>query len=251
MKKPLFSILFHNYYGQHEYWLDYFFTTIRNPFTLFYNVVADSIHNLEEDVLLLLKEYRTKKKREDVKVILCFSPDKGKDIGGKLILLDSFLKMRVQAEYLIFLHDKKSPQAVTGHTWSEELISILHPPNLTKIIRLFEEGKKIGIIASKNFIVDEVDYVTGMFKSKNAPLLQKLCSQYGITVDEYLFVAGTIFVSRCSPIIDFFKQFSPLDIRKTLEAGNVIDDFEGTMTHSWERMLSWIVKTKGYNLKGI
>ena len=40
-------------------------------------------------------------------------------------------------------------------------------------------------------------------------------------------------------------------LRKQLENGNVIDNFSGTVTHSWERLLSWIVTSNKMFITGI
>jgi hypothetical protein len=60
-----------------------------------------------------------------------------------------------------------------------------------------------------------------------------------------------MFWARAAPLLQFFKKHPPLDIRKNLELGNVMDDKNGTLTHSWERMLSWVVSEQGFKLKGI
>jgi hypothetical protein len=59
-----------------------------------------------------------------------------------------------------------------------------------------------------------------------------------------------MFWVRASIFEDFFSMYSPLSIRAQLEEGNVLDD-EPTITHTWERLLSWLVTSKGYKIKGI
>jgi hypothetical protein len=59
-----------------------------------------------------------------------------------------------------------------------------------------------------------------------------------------------MFWVRALPLINFFKEHAPLDIRRTLEPGNVMDETHGTYTHAWERMLSWLITEQGYHLKG-
>ncbi len=73
----------------------------------------------------------------------------------------------------------------------------------------------------------------------------------GFKSSDHRFVAGTMFWARAKPLLEFFRQHAPLDIRKGLEAGNVIDEKHGTNTHAWERMLSWIILEKGYQIKGM
>src|SRR5438309_11695321 len=56
-------------------------------------------------------------KRDFPQAFIITTPNKGKDIGGKLALLDLYFKTGQQAEYLVFLHDKISPHAITGERW--------------------------------------------------------------------------------------------------------------------------------------
>ena len=60
-----------------------------------------------------------------------------------------------------------------------------------------------------------------------------------------------MFWTKAKPIMDFFKNYNPLEIRMDLEDGNVLDNFNGTTTHAWERLLSWIVTNQGLTIKGI
>jgi hypothetical protein len=52
-------------------------------------------------------------------------------------------------------------------------------------------------------------------------------------------------------LMNFFKRHNPLKIRQTLEEGNVLDNFGDTNTHSWERLLSWIILAQGLDVKTI
>src|SRR6266513_5199429 len=53
------------------------------------------------------------------------TPNKGRDIGGKLALIDFFVKTGQQSEYIVFLHDKKSPHSITGDRWRLKLFSFI------------------------------------------------------------------------------------------------------------------------------
>ncbi|MBA3706225.1 MAG: hypothetical protein H0W84_10105, partial [Bacteroidetes bacterium] len=67
----------------------------------------------------------------------------------------------------------------------------------------------------------------------------------------YDFVGGTMFWIRAEIMNSFFRKNNALDIRATLEKGNVLDHEHGTYSHSWERMLSWIAIDQDYYIKGI
>jgi lipopolysaccharide biosynthesis protein len=93
---------------------------------------------------------------------------------------------------------------------------------------------------------DELVYAT------NFELLQGLTQTYGISrTANSAYIGGTMFWVRASIYEDFFSENSPLGIRATLETGNVMDHAGGTHTHSWERLLGWIVGSKGYKVMGI
>lgn len=233
--KPV-ALFFHNYYGDHEHWLRFFQEKMEVPFYLFYHVVADSVHNLQESM-------------PSGPVVRC-SSNRGKDIGGKLVLLDAYMRLGMDCDYMVFLHDKKSPYAIQNQEWKDKLFGILEPPFVDKTLAHFAANDKTGIVTGSVSIRDEYDYTAETFVSRNAPLLPALQETYGITPDRYLYAAGTMFWARALPLLDFFRRYAPLDIRDTLETGNVLDHEQGTRTHSWERLLSWLIIAQGYDIKG-
>lgn len=183
----------------------------------------------------------------------CFIIDtsnKGKDIGGKLSLLHLFLELELKADYLLFLHDKKSLQALKSNTWKKNLLKIISPGNIKQVMKIFEVNEQCGIIATKEYIINE-PINEGRFMGTNKDILSNLLINYQIKLQSFAFVAGTMFWARAKPVKDFFSAYNPLEIRKELEDGNVLDNFSGTITHSWERMLSWIITSKGFSIKGI
>ncbi len=85
----------------------------------------------------------------------------------------------------------------------------------------------------------------------DSPLIRSLKDKYHLQPPDLQFVAGTMFWVRASQFKDFFTQNPPLHIRSELEQGNVTDIDGATIAHSWERLLCWIVTTKGYQIRGI
>lgn len=207
----------------------------------FFNICSDTPNQLKirED---LLKYFPGS--------FICTSSNKGKDIGGKLLLIEVCLQMQYEPDWMIFLHDKKSLQALNAKTWKTELLKIIQEDQLQKINEIISKNSNYGIIAAKNYIRKETK-VEGKFTGNNGPILAELIQEYKITCKNYEYVAGTMFWAKASVLMEFFKKFDPLKIRQTLEEGNVIDNFNGTYTHSWERMLSWIVTSQGLNFKTI
>jgi lipopolysaccharide biosynthesis protein len=245
------SVFFHNYYGDHENWVQCLSEKITLPFTLFYNIVEDSLYNLEDDHRLMDRMQQAASGSQLKKIILRRSSNQGKDIGGKLVLLDACLRNGINDEYQVFLHDKKSPYKVQGREWADKLFRIIEPSFIEKTLIFFREHPDTGIISTIDSIMDEYDFRTRSFASNNRIQLTQLRSGFNIANEDHRYVAGTMFWARSLPILDFFRQHHPLEIRKTLEKGNIMDENDGSYTHAWERMLSWLIFARGYTIKGL
>jgi lipopolysaccharide biosynthesis protein len=253
------SLIFHNYYGQHENWIRFFSQKITVPFTLFYNVVEDSLYNREEDSLsgpdqvhrLSDRLYRSVSGPWLKKIVLRRSPNQGKDIGGKLVLLDALMHDPPDSGYIVFLHDKRSPHKIQSRQWADRLFGIIEPEFLRTAFSVFDRNKDIGLIAAADSLHNEYDAVLQSFISNNGPQLTRLRQELNVLNTNYHYVAGTMFWARIAPLLDFFGRFPPLDIRKTLEKGNVMDETAGSITHAWERLFTWLIFAQGYTIKGL
>jgi lipopolysaccharide biosynthesis protein len=168
------------------------------------------------------------------------SSNKGKDIGGKLVLIDALMALNDTNKYLIFLHDKKSPHSPTGFFWKESLFAIIKAENRENILKLLEKEEN-AIIAPRIFIKNEWNKKENKFDTTNNQILCELVKKYNINNANKEFVAGTMFWCKSEPVKKFFSKYNALDIRSTLENGSVFDDDSGTYTHSWERLLSWLI----------
>ena len=182
--------------------------------------------------------------------VVIITPNKGKDIGGKLALIDLFLKMQLQSDYIILLHDKVSPHALRGDVWRSTLFRIIQRENIDKILGLFQREPKTGLIGVKEFIKTEYDEKTGEFTTSNAPQLKELLKEFDLHPRYYSFIGGTMYWVRTSIMVDFFSRHAPLYYRGALEPGNIMDNEKGSYAHAWERVLCWIA-AQDYNLKGI
>lgn len=191
------------------------------------------------------------KSNEEAKLKVIYSPNKGKDIGGKLALIDMYLSMPFRSKYLIFLHDKKSPHSALGKKWRDDLFKIISPDYSEKIINAFSADHSLGLISNKNYIKTEYSRNEKKLLTTNAQLLNELIDIYKINPGNYAFVAGTMFWVRSSIVESFFLKNSPLLIRSALESGNIFDTDTGTYTHAWERVFSWIAPTHNLKIGGI
>lgn len=179
------------------------------------------------------------------------TPNKGKDIGGKLALIDFFLQAKLQSDYIVFLHDKQSNHWFAGEWWREKLFTIIDPEKIRSILEEFRDHPKTGLIGSKDLIRNEYDKKTNEFRTTNNNKIKELITTYNLRISDYRFVAGTMFWIRTSIIEKFFSANSALGCREMLEEGNFTDDLEGTYAHSWERVFCWLGNADGFTIKGI
>ena len=179
------------------------------------------------------------------------TPNIGKDIGGKLALIDLHLRLNIQSDYIILLHDKLSPQALNGNEWRDKLLKIIEKGNIETILDIFLNNESIGLVANKECISNEYANQSNSFATVNNDLLKEYLITYQIKTSNYDFIPGTMFWIRSNIIKDFFTKYPPLEIRKKLEPGNVLDNLTGTHTHVIERLLGLLAGCYGYKIQGI
>jgi lipopolysaccharide biosynthesis protein len=178
-------------------------------------------------------------------------PNKGKDIGGKLAGLSYYLHFGDRTSYFAFLHDKMSPQTLNIEYWFDNLFSIFETHRFGQALDLLQKHTDAGILGSKAFLKNEFIRHENKFDTTNNALLWQLIHEYGLKCDTYDFIAGTVFIGRSRILESFFTVHSPLDAREKLEKGNVLDLENGTYTHCWERLFSFIAENQGYKVIGI
>ncbi|MEO6903063.1 MAG: rhamnan synthesis F family protein [Bacteroidia bacterium] len=183
--------------------------------------------------------------------IVIISPNIGKDIGGKLAALDLSIRLNIKTDYYILLHDKNSPHTTLADMWREKLFKIVQKDNIPLILSLFLNNDKLGIVSAKEFISNEYDSKAKKFESTSNEIIKNLISKYQLNISNYDFVGGTMFWVKAEIYNNFFNKYNPLEIRATLEKGNVFDNIHGTTTHAWERILSYIAIDQDYYLNGI
>lgn len=175
----------------------------------------------------------------------------GKDIGGKLTGMYYYLTFCTPTDYLVFIHDKTSPQTINPEFWFDKLLGIFENERLDELMELFNTNKLVGIAGSKLFLKNEYSQYEKKFNTTNNNILLKLIGQFGLTCKTYNYIGGTIFMARSRIFETFFTTWSPFAIRESLERGNVLDLKQGTYTHSWERMFCFIAEDQGYKVVGV
>jgi len=203
---------------------------------------------MQKSNVTVLTEQRPKTHLQQL--IIKESTNKGKDIGGKLILMDAYLKLGIKSEYILLLHDKVSWYHSNGEQWKKNLFRIADKEHQDRIISLFNKNPNVGIIASENMIRNEEDNEQKRDAYTNSEFIKELKNKYGIQPPHLSYIAGTMFWVRAALLEAFFSQYPPLEVRSTLEEGNVTDETP-TITHAWERLLCWMVTAKGFQIKGI
>jgi hypothetical protein len=177
------------------------------------------------------------------------TPNVGRDIGGKMALIDLYLLIGIKSSYIVILHDKQSLHSLQGDSWKKDLFKVIDINNRNLILDIFRNSA-VGVVGVRDYVVNEYNAVTDTFRNNNQ-LSKKLLKKFGISIENYDFMGGCIFWIRSSIIENFFMKNSPLDIRGELEAGNVLDLFGERLTHTWERLFSWIAINEGYRIDGI
>ena len=177
------------------------------------------------------------------------TPNVGRDIGGKMALIDLYLSLGIRSSYIVILHDKQSIHSLLGESWKKQLFKVIDLNNQNPILSLFRDPK-VGLVGVKDYIINEYNPATNSFRNNNQ-LSKKLLKEFNLSIENYDFMGGCIFWIKSSIIEKFFTKNNPLLIRATLEAGNVLDLYEERLTHTWERMFSWIATDEGYRIEGI
>ncbi|HTE32485.1 MAG TPA: rhamnan synthesis F family protein [Chryseolinea sp.] len=183
--------------------------------------------------------------------IIISSPNKGRDIGGKLFGLNMAYQLGISSDVTLIIHDKKSQHLGAGELWRDQLFRVIEGKYLPKIFRKFEEDPKVGIVCAEQFIQNEYNKDKNTFMCTSNRQILSLLDKYDIRTKDYDFVAGNIFWIRTGLLNNFFANRSLMEIRSELETGNALDFGDGTFIHSWERIMSWISTSQGYKFYGV
>jgi len=180
-------------------------------------------------------------------------PNAGRDIGAKLRLFQVAESLKINHDYTLILHDKKSPHIKDGEKWGDELLKIIEPDYLNQIFSTFEQQKNVGIVCSSNYIQNEYSKDTKSFLCTSNNIIKSVLHTYHIKTSNYDFVAGNIFWVRSQLLRQFFgSKLSTDKIIASLEkGGNIVDFSKGTNVHAWERIMCWIATSQGYSIYGI
>jgi lipopolysaccharide biosynthesis protein len=237
------SVICHLYYPGSIYYFLTRLSALKSPETQFiFNLSSSLFHNAF---------FREMLARYFPDAIILYTPNQGRDIGGKLAAFDALMKSGIQSDYSLIIHDKLSPHSPSGIEWRNKLLKIINPEELLKIFAKFNQHKDAGVITTKELIKNEFDPDKDGFTCTSNVNLLNYIKKYDLKISDYNFAAGTIFWIRTEILRNFFSSHSPLSIRKEFEKGNSLDFDRGTNIHAWERLFSFIAHSQGFKTIGI
>ena len=238
------AIFLHLYYT--DLWEEFedMFKALPDPFTLYVNLTEG---NADNDLAKkkILKSY------PDAYILI--SVNQGLDIGGRLRLMDLWIKNGGQEEYIVWLHGKKSIHSMgehVGNVWRKQLTEIILPEKFNEALNLFENEQDVGMIGSKLYVTSYTywDHESA-FYNLNRVNIDNYCSLLNINYEKDLvFISGTMFWIRSSIYKKTFQKVSPLDIANGLEYGYCSGV---SKTHALERILGAIVGSHKHKVIGI
>jgi lipopolysaccharide biosynthesis protein len=249
-KEPIITVIFHfHFYSFDEVSFIYYKRRLR----AFYKSNVNYLFSITED------SYEIKKHVASLKnafpgCIIKIVPNKGRDIGAKFLLFDYLLRTNLPSEYVVVLHDKKSLHLpyLEAKEWIDSLLKIIDPLYYSKILEVFQEDKRLGIVGSAERVVDciikwdtKTEIKTPVFEWNNEILHEKI-HKYEININDYNFVGGTMFWIKTELLRKLNEKYRFIDQFTSLEEGNVMDNSGSTVTHSWERLISWLSTNIGY-----
>ena len=169
-------------------------------------------------------------------------PNKGKDIGGKLLCLRDYLSSTESTnDWMIFCHDKKSPhiKGSGGIKWRRELLSSIFSP--------FNIQKALTVNASDKILMWGGRVREGLVDSRaiavhpgNFNYMKKIIRFFGFKTlpQTSAFIGGTMFWVDENFYRKCFKNININSILELLELGDVT---EPSYTHAIERMFGMLV----------
>lgn len=183
--------------------------------------------------------------------IIISAPEKGRDIGGKLALLDILYKLKKEPDIIFVGHDKFSSHSPDGNSWRSKLLRIIQPGSFEESISFFTNDSQIGMVGAKEFIRTESGFGNLNIPDNNRSIIQEMIEKFRLNEGPEEYVAGSIFLVRGDIMKDFFSKYRALDRRTELENGNSSDTFRGTYTHAWERLFGRLVISAGKRIIGV
>ena len=177
------------------------------------------------------------------------TPDYGKDIAPFLRVLQQACLDHPREEVVCLkLHTKRSSHATGVHatfgdTWRNTLLQGLGEPSAV--------AAHLSALATANVGASGVcPYLVQGEEARNAALLAVYRERLHIHPEACNgFYAGSMFYFKLAAYRTQLRDwFASTQAYLQCEPGDVRDAQQGTHTHSWERLLGWLVRNVGYDL---
>jgi lipopolysaccharide biosynthesis protein len=161
-----------------------------------------------------------------------------------------------QIQTLFKFHSKKSEITLgkeRGNRWRHKLVKPL-VEKVKTVENLFNDSK-IGLIGSQQLHFS--DYKQNWFLSTNYNRFEQMCKRYSIpfALNQISFIAGSIYAINGSVLNNVLTLNLVEDWLVNLDwkSGYVNDNKleNGSVTHTLERFIPYLIKKQGYQIKGI
>jgi len=241
---PKIAIIVHIYYDNLVGEMIDYLTKFPYEFDLYVSFSSDTYPDSTQQVEDNIDTIKTAFPNAHTQIV----PNKGKDIGGKLVLLKHIFEEEISYDYLVFAHDKQSFHMADrdrANQWRSDLLgAVLNPDNVNRILTAFAENPDIGMCGGR--VIDGLMQSTVAGHPGNYPLIRSTYeSLFGLLPHASAFIGGTMFWVRFSL---FKKALTPdrIDrILSQLEFGNVM---EPSVTHAVERIFGIIITAHQYRI---
>lgn len=199
--------------------------------------------NTEFDLVVTLSENNIdisdKIKKHFPKAIIFKLPNKGLDVGPFLKVLKYFKENKLEYDYLIKIHSKKSHYNTRlGTEWRNDLVNaIIGDKETLDNITALMDRTKIKMCGSKKwFLSANTKRYMGTF---NLPRINnRICN----------FIGGTMFVVDYDIMVN---SFTIEDLDKLYEKMPEGYKRDHSPAHHMERIFGFVVQNKGYKLIGV
>ncbi len=241
---PKIAVIVHIYYDNLVGEMIDYLTKFPYEFDLYVSFSSDTYPDSTQQVEDNIDAIKTAFPSAHTQIV----PNKGKDIGGKLVLLKHIFEEGIIYDYLVFAHDKQSFHMADrnkANLWRSELLgAVLNPDNVNRILTAFEKNPTIGMCGGR--VIDGLMQPIVAGHPGNCPLIRSTYeSLFGSLPHTSAFIGGTMFWVRFSL---FKSSLTPSKIDRILsqlESGNVM---EPSVTHAVERIFGIITTAHQYRI---
>ena len=174
-----------------------------------------------------------------------FSPNRGRDIGGFFLQLDQIFKQKIQFDYIVKVHSKRSSQDYK--LWRKLNTSFLRT-NINPLLQKY--GSIYSNRISFNFCekcIKKQEYSCSGFECVNCDFMAQLLDFFELPARNFKFCGGTMFIVS-KVFTDFFKKYDPVKLFYMLnDEVSFAHAVDGKIEHAYERLFGYLIDYLGLN----